>query len=104
MGDVDDDSAAVQQALEQDRAERDARVMRTVVVRDGARDVVGEAPARAVRIPGEGWEFEVLMKDGRTLYVLIPRSNQAQNNPGRRAPESRSFELRRGSMRRCGAD
>jgi signal transduction histidine kinase len=76
-----------QQALEQDRAERDARVMRTVVVRDGARDVVGEAPARAVRIPGEGWEFEVLMKDGRTLYVLIPRSNQAQNNPGRRAPE-----------------
>ncbi|WP_439518175.1 ATP-binding protein [Hydrogenophaga sp.] len=76
-----------QQALEQDRAERDARVMRTVVVRDGAREVVGEAPARAVRIPGEGWEFEVLMKDGRTLYVLIPRSNQAQNNPGRRAPE-----------------
>ncbi len=76
-----------QQALEQDRAERDARVMRTVVVRDGARDVVGEAPARAVRIPGEGWEFEVLMKDGRTLYVLIPRSNQSQNNPGRRAPE-----------------
>ncbi|MGE0098191.1 MAG: ATP-binding protein [Hydrogenophaga sp.] len=76
-----------QQALEQDRAERDARVMRTVVVRDGARDVVGEAPARAVRIPGEGWEFEVLMKDGRTLYVLIPRPNQAQNNPGRRAPE-----------------
>ncbi len=76
-----------QQALEQDRAERDARVMRTVVVRDGARDVVGEAPARAVRIPGEGWEFEVLMKDGRTLYVLIPRPNQDQNNPGRRAPE-----------------
>ncbi|MDP3254291.1 MAG: HAMP domain-containing sensor histidine kinase [Hydrogenophaga sp.] len=76
-----------QQALEQDRAERDARVMRTVVVRDGSRDVVGEAPARAVRIPGEGWEFEVLMKDGRTLYVLIPRSNQGQNNPGRRAPE-----------------
>lgn len=76
-----------QQALEQDRAERDARVMRTVVVRDGARDVVGEAPARAVRIPGEGWEFEVLMKDGRTLYVLIPRPNQDQNNPGRHAPE-----------------
>ncbi len=74
-----------QQALEQDRAERDARVMRTIVVRDAARDLLGEAPARAVRIPGEGWEFEVPMKDGRTLYVLLPRPEGA-NNPGRRAP------------------
>lgn len=77
-----------QQALDEDRAERESRVTRTIVVRDAAREIVGEAPARAVRLPGEGWEFEVLMKDGQTLYVLLPRSNRpaGANNPGRRAP------------------
>lgn len=77
-----------QQALDEDRAEREARVTRTIIVRDGAREIVGQAPARAVSIPGEGWEFEVVMKDGQTLYVLLPRPNRpASNNPGRRAPE-----------------
>ncbi len=77
-----------QQALDEDRAEREARVTRTIIVRDGAREIVGQAPARAVSIPGEGWEFEVVMKDGQTLYVLLPRPNRpAGNNPGRRAPE-----------------
>lgn len=74
-----------QQALDEDRAERDARVTRTIVVRDAAREVIGEAPARAVRIPGGGWEFEVLMKDGQKLFVLLPRP-ESPNNPGRRAP------------------
>jgi two-component system OmpR family sensor kinase len=76
-----------QQALDEDRAEREARVTRTIIVRDGARDIIGEAPARAVSIPGEGWEFEVLMTDGQTLYVLLPRRSANTNNPGRRAPE-----------------
>lgn len=77
-----------QQALDEDRAEREARVTRTIIVRDGAREIVGQAPARAVSIPGEGWEFEVVMKDGQTLYVLLPRPNRPPgNNPGRRAPE-----------------
>ncbi|WP_137918260.1 HAMP domain-containing sensor histidine kinase [Hydrogenophaga sp. 2FB] len=75
-----------QQALDEDRAEREARVTRTIIVRDGARDILGEAPARAVSIPGEGWEFEVLMKDGQTLYVLLPRSRPS-SGPGRRTPE-----------------
>ncbi len=77
-----------QRALEQDRAERDARVMRTVVVRDASRNVLGEAPARAVRLPGEGFEFEVPMKDGRTLYVMMPRPNrpEGRGNPGWLAP------------------
>jgi signal transduction histidine kinase len=77
-----------QQALDEDRAERDARVTRTIVVRDATREVVGESPARAVRIPGGGWEFEVLMKDGQKLFVLLPRPNRPEgsNNPGRRAP------------------
>ncbi len=77
-----------QRALDEDRAERDARVTRTIVIRDAARDVVGEAPARAVRIPGGGWEFEVQMNDGQKLFVLLPRPNRPEgsNNPGRRAP------------------
>ncbi|QHE78151.1 sensor histidine kinase [Hydrogenophaga sp. PBL-H3] len=77
-----------QQALDDDRAERDARVTRTIVVRDASREILGEAPARAVRIPGGGWEFEVLMKDGQKLFVLLPRPNRPEgvNNPGRRAP------------------
>jgi two-component system, OmpR family, sensor kinase len=77
-----------QQALDDDRAERDARVTRTIVVRDAAREVIGESPARAVRISGGGWEFEVLMNDGQKLFVLLPRPNRPEgiNNPGRRAP------------------
>ena len=75
-----------QQALDEDRAEREARVTRTIIVRDGARDVIGQAPARAVSIPGEGWEFEVVMNDGQKLFVLLPRPNRPENNPGRRAP------------------
>ncbi|MBW0171740.1 MAG: HAMP domain-containing histidine kinase [Hydrogenophaga sp.] len=76
-----------QQALDEDRAEREARVTRTIIVRDGTRDIIGQAPARAVSLPGEGWEFEVEMNDGQTLYVLLPRTGRPSNNPGRRAPE-----------------
>ena len=76
-----------QQALDEDRAEREARVTRTIIVRDGTREIIGQAPARAVSLPGEGWEFEVEMNDGQTLYVLLPRSGRPSNNPGRRAPE-----------------
>ena len=77
-----------QQALDEDRAERDARVTRTIVIRDATRDVIGESPARAVRVPGGGWEFEVVMNDGQKLFVLLPRPNRPEgvNNPGRRAP------------------
>src|SRR5690606_22067116 len=58
-----------QQALERDREEREARVMRTILVENAAGDVLGDAPARAERLPGEGWRFEVLMKSGEKLYV-----------------------------------
>lgn len=77
-----------QQALERDRADREARVTRTIELRNGAGELLGNAPARAVRIPGEGWQFEVVMKDGQTLYVLLPRPNRAggPSNPGGRAP------------------
>src|SRR5690606_1624739 len=64
-----------QQTLESDRAEREARVTRTILIENAAGDVLGDAPARAERIPGVGWRFEVVMKDGEKLYVLLPRSN-----------------------------
>lgn len=76
-----------QQALERDREEREARVMRTIIVENSAGDVLGNAPARAERIPGEGWRFEVIMKDSSKLYVMLPFSNRgAPTNPGSRAP------------------
>lgn len=77
-----------QQALERDRAEREARVTRTVIVRDGSGAVLGDAPTRAERIPGEGWQFEVRMNDGQILYVLLPRPNRAGGPPPpARAPD-----------------
>lgn len=76
-----------QQALESDREEREARVMRTIVVQNTAGDVLGDAPARAERLPGEGWRFEVVMNDGNKVYVLLPFANRgAPTNPGSRAP------------------
>ena len=76
-----------QSALDRDRQERDARLAREIVLRNGAGEVVGQAPARAVRIPGQGLEFQVTMKDGQTLYVLLPRSNRAPGSAptGRRS-------------------
>ncbi|MBX3611682.1 MAG: HAMP domain-containing protein [Hydrogenophaga sp.] len=78
-----------QQALERDRAEREARVTRTIVVENAAGDVLGDAPARAERIPGGGWRFEVVMNDGERLYVTLPRPNRQPGGPpgpGSRAP------------------
>lgn len=75
-----------QQALERDRAESEARVMRTIVVLSAAGDVLGDAPARAERLPGEGWRFEVLMKSGEKLYVVVPRPNRSSPGPASLAP------------------
>ncbi len=76
-----------QMALDHDRQERDARLAREIVLRNGAGEVIGQAPAKAVRIPGQGLEFQVTMKDGQTLYVQLPRSNRAANSapPARRS-------------------
>ncbi len=55
---------------ERERAERPGR---EIVVRNQAGDVVGQAPMRPTRIPGQGPEFQVAMKDGTTLYIQLPR-------------------------------
>lgn len=77
-----------QMALDRDREERDARVAREIVLRNGAGEVLGAAPAQAVRVPGQGLEFQVQMKDGQTLYIQLPRPNRPASSP---APGGRSL-------------
>ncbi|MDQ7745963.1 ATP-binding protein [Hydrogenophaga pseudoflava] len=76
-----------QMALDRDREERDARIAREIVLRNGAGEILGEAPAQAVRVPGQGLEFQVQMKDGQTLYIQLPRPNRQPGSPvpGRRS-------------------
>ena len=69
-----------QEAFEQDRAEREARVTRTLVIRDASGAVVGEAPSRAHRSP-DGWEFAVRMHDGQELTVALPRPGRPPGAP-----------------------
>ena len=40
---------------------------------------MGQAPARPIRLPGQGPEFQVPMTDGSTLFIQLPR-------PGNRPP------------------
>ena len=70
-----------QMALDHDRQERDARMARELVVRNAAGEVVGKSPARAVRVPGQGLEFQVEMNDGQTLYMQLPRPNRPPGTP-----------------------
>lgn len=77
-----------QVALDHEREQNANRAEREIVLRNSAGDIVGQAPARAVRVPGEGLEFQVTMKDGQTLYVQLPRPNRppAGPMPARRSP------------------
>ncbi|TFY98059.1 sensor histidine kinase [Ramlibacter rhizophilus] len=54
------------------QASREERPMRELIVRDEADQVVGLSRGRPVWVPGEGLEFSVAMRDGRTLSVQIP--------------------------------
>jgi two-component system OmpR family sensor kinase len=62
-----------QMALDQEREQNDNRIDRTIVLRDGGGAILGQSPASAVRVPGQGLEFQVAVKDGTTLYVQFPR-------------------------------
>jgi two-component system OmpR family sensor kinase len=53
--------------------ERAQRPGREIVVRDANGQLVGQAPARPVRIPGQGLEFQVTTVDGQTLFIQLPR-------------------------------
>jgi two-component system OmpR family sensor kinase len=45
---------------------------REVVIRNEAGDILGQDRTRPVRVPGQGFEFQVEMKDGSTLVVQLP--------------------------------
>ncbi len=53
-------------------ANLDAPTVRQVLLRDEAGQVVGEASAPPVRIPGRGVEFQIRMNDGKQMFVYIP--------------------------------
>lgn len=76
-----------QVALDSQREQALSRTEREIVLRNSAGEVVGQAPARAVRVPGEGLEFQVTMVDGQTLYINLPRRNRPPGGagPGQRA-------------------
>ena len=78
-------------ALDRDREERDGRVARAIVLRNSAGEVVGQAPAEAVRLPGQGLEFQVVMKDGQTLYVELPRVGRPPSGIASRRAMSGTF-------------
>lgn len=58
---------------------------REVIIRNEAGDVLGQTKTRPIRIPGQGVEFEVGMKDGSTLIVHLPPRPRApgEGPPGR---------------------
>jgi two-component system, OmpR family, sensor kinase len=60
------------------RAERLAeQPTRELIVRDSAGQVIGQASAKTVRVPGQGLEFQVDMPDGNTLSIHLPPRNRA---------------------------
>lgn len=73
-----------QVALDHEREQNINRAGREIVLRNSAGEVVGQAPARAVRVPGEGLEFQVTMRDGQTLYVQLPRPGRPPGTSLRR--------------------
>ncbi len=64
------------QEAERERAQRPGR---EIILRNAQGEVLGQAQARGNRVPGHGWEFEVPLRDGQTVFVQLPR-------PGNRPP------------------
>ncbi|MGY8904804.1 MAG: ATP-binding protein [Burkholderiales bacterium] len=59
--------------------------LRQIIISNDAGDVLGEAQVRPVRVPGEGIEFSVPMKDGSSLVVLLPPRTRQPGQPLPRA-------------------
>ena len=58
---------------ERERAERPGR---EIILRNQAGDIVGQAPMRPTRAPGQGPEFQVTMLDGTKLFIQLPRAGR----------------------------
>ena len=56
---------------------------REIIVRDEAGDIIGQARVRPVRIPGQGLEFPMEMKDGKSITIHLP---PRQRSPGEGPP------------------
>ena len=71
-----------QMEVERNRAEREReraeRPGREIIVRNQAGEILGQAPIRIARVPGQqgGPEFLVAMKDGSNLIIQLPRPNR----------------------------
>jgi two-component system, OmpR family, sensor kinase len=64
---------------EEAERERAQRPGREIILRNAQGEVLGQAQTRGARVPGQGWEFEVPLRDGQTVFVQLPR-------PGNRPP------------------
>lgn len=69
------------------RLNTEQQPMREVIIRDANDEVLGQSMVRPNRVPGQGVEFDVVMKDGSTITVQLPRRQRA---PGER-PGGRSW-------------
>src|SRR6478752_7289083 len=59
--------------------------MREVIIRDQNDEVIGQSMVRPTRVPGQGVEFDVQMKDGKIVTVqLPPRPRPPGERPGGR--------------------
>src|SRR5512145_1447820 len=54
------------------RLNTEQQPLREVIIRNEKDEVLGQSMVRPNRVPGQGVEFDVLMKDGRTLTVQLP--------------------------------
>ena len=62
---------------------------REILIRDEAGQIVGQALARPVRVPGQGIEFQVAMTDGSSLFVQSPPRPRRPDDPPPQRPWAR---------------
>jgi signal transduction histidine kinase len=67
------------------QANRDQTPPREVIIRNDAGDVIGQSMVVPNRVPGQGVEFEVQMKDGKSISVQFPPRTR---RPGQGPPGS----------------
>jgi two-component system OmpR family sensor kinase len=61
--------------------------MREVIIRNEAGEILGQSRVRPQRVPGQGFEFDIDMKDGTSVSVQFPpraRQPGEPRDPGRR--------------------
>ncbi len=73
--------------------ERASRPGREIILRDGAGNIIAQAPARPVRTPGQTPEFQVTTRNGETLYIQLPRPRAPGDTGPRRNTGPRSERM-----------